>query len=161
MRKFVFALGITALSSSAFAGNEEIVGTWKLVSSQRKIVATGATVDTYGANPRGWIMYGPDNRVMVLILRSDRPKPESLDKMTDQQRADLFRSMLAYTGTFKFEGGSIEHHVDGAWNEVWTGRLIKNTAKKDGDRVVYTTPPVPFSGDGSISITTLTWERMK
>ena len=50
--------------------------------------------------------------MLVLIVRGNRPKPESLAKMTDQQRADLFRSMTSYGGTYKFDGKSIEHHID-------------------------------------------------
>jgi hypothetical protein len=35
-------------------------------------------------NPLGYISYGKDGRMLVLIVRSDRPKPESVEKMTDQ-----------------------------------------------------------------------------
>jgi hypothetical protein len=33
--------------------------------------------------------------------------------------------------------------------------------KKEGDRLVYTTKPAPFSGDGKMSVTTLAWEKVK
>ena len=29
--------------------------------------------------------------------------------------------MLAYGGTYKFDGKKIEHHVDISWNGSWTG----------------------------------------
>jgi hypothetical protein len=29
-----------------------------------------------------------------------------------EQRADLFRSMLAYGGTYTFDGAKVEHHID-------------------------------------------------
>ena len=99
--------------------------------------------------------------MIVLITMSNRPVPESIGKMTDQQRAELLRSMVAYTGTYKFDGKSVEHHVDVAWNEVWNGTLLKLDAVRNGDRLTYTTAPIPFAGDGKLSITTLIWERVK
>jgi hypothetical protein len=127
---------------------------------QRKVVETGQTLDAFGPNPRGFLMYGPAGRMLVLIATNNRPKPESIEKITDQQRADLFRSMVAYTGTYKFDGKSVEHHIDVSWNEIWAGTLLRLDAVKDGDRLTYTTAPIPFAGDGKVSITTLIWERM-
>jgi len=36
-------------------------------------------------------MYGADGRMLVLIAYGDRPKAESSAKLTDEQRAGLFR----------------------------------------------------------------------
>src|SRR5690348_12224811 len=161
MRGVHLVLAFAILSTPAFGGQEELVGTWKLVSMQRKIVETGQTLDAFGPNPHGFLMYGEAGRMIVLIAMSSRPKPESIERITDQQRADLFRSMVAYTGTYKFDGKQVEHHVDVAWNEVWNGTLLKLNAVRDGDHLTYTTAPIPFAGDGKISVTTLIWERLK
>ena len=59
--------------------------------------------------------------MMVIIVRGDRQKAESIEKMTDQQRAELHRLMTAYGGTYKFDGKTMEHHIDISWNELWTG----------------------------------------
>lgn len=160
MRNVPLMLAMAILSTPAFCGEEEIHGTWKLASMQRKIVESGQTLDAFGPNPRGFLMYGPASRMIVLIATSNRPKPESIEEVTDQQRADLFRSMVAYTGTYKFDGKSVEHHIDVSWNEIWAGTLLKLEAVKNGDRLTYTTAPIPFAGDGKISITTLIWERL-
>jgi Lipocalin-like domain len=160
MRTVPFVLAIAMLSTPTLGGEEELYGTWKLASMQRRIVETGQTLDAFGPNPRGLLMYGQAGRMIVLIAMSNRPKPESIEKMTDQQRADLLRSMVAYTGTYKFDGKSVEHHIDVAWNEVWNGTLLKLDAVRNGDRLTYTTAPIPFAGDGKISITTLIWERL-
>jgi hypothetical protein len=29
--------------------------------------------------------------------------------------------MFAYAGTYSVQGGTVIHHVDISWNEVWTG----------------------------------------
>ena len=161
MRCIQLMLALAMLATPAFGGQEELHGTWKLVSMQRKIVETGQTLDAFGPNPRGFLMYGDAGRMIVLIAMSGRPRPDSIEKTTDQQRADLFRSMVAYTGTYAFDGKQVEHHIDVAWNEVWNGTLLKLNAVKDGDRLTYTTAPIPFAGDGKLSVTTLIWERLK
>jgi hypothetical protein len=161
MRMVPLVLVLGMLSTAAVSGEEELYGTWRLAGMQRTIVDTGQTLDAFGPNPRGFLMYGEAGRMMVLISMSSRPKPDSVEKMTDQQRADLLRSMVAYTGTYTFDGKRVEHHIDVAWNEVWNGTLIKLDAVRSGDRLTYTTAPIPFAGDGKISVVTLVWERLK
>ena len=99
--------------------------------------------------------------MMVLIIRSDQPKPDSIDKMTDEQRSRLFSSMLAYSGTYKFDGKTIEHHIDLSWNQVWSGTTQVRNIKKDGDRLTYTTQPGPSPIDGSMGFATLVLEKVK
>ena len=154
-------LFILIFSVGPIAAQEVLEGTWKLVSSTRTNTTTGATTDSFGPNPLGYIMYGKDGRMMVLITRSDRPKPDSTDKITDEQRSRLFSSMLAYSGTYKFDGETIEHHIDGSWNQVWTGTTQIRNVKKDGGRLIYTTQPGPSPIDGSMGFATLVWEKVK
>src|SRR5438477_7550236 len=99
--------------------------------------------------------------MMVIITRTDRTRPESLDKMTDTQRADLFRGMIAYAGTYTLHGDRIEHHLDISSNEIWTGTTVIRDIKRDGERLVYTTKPAPFPRDGKVSVNTLVWEKVK
>jgi len=145
----------------AWAVDDDIVGTYRLISSHRVILETGETEDSYGKNPSGFISYGRDGRMMTIVVFSNRPRPESLDKMTDQQRTDLFRTMSAYGGTYTFHGDRVEHHIDISWNEVWTGTTVIRDIKKEGDRLVYTTKPAPFPRDGKMSVNTLVWEKVK
>jgi hypothetical protein len=137
--------------------DDDISGMYKLVVEQRKIVETGETVP----NPLGYITYEKNGRMLVLIVRHPRPKPEAIDKMTDQERADLLRTMTAYGGTYKFDGKTIEHHIDIAWNEVWSGTTQVRTVTRDGDRLTLTTPPFPFHTDGKISVNMLVFEKVK
>jgi hypothetical protein len=160
-RVITVVLFILIFSVGPIAAQEVLEGTWKLVSSTRTNTTTGATTDSFGPNPLGYIMYGKDGRMMVLITRSDRAKPDSTDKMTDEQRSRLFSSMLAYSGTYKFDGETIEHHIDGSWNQVWTGTTQIRNVKKDGDRLIYTTQPGPSPIDGSMGFATLVWEKVK
>jgi hypothetical protein len=160
MRTFMLTAVIAALSFSPIAAQEHLVGTYKLISSKRMIVETGEVLDTWGKSPKGYITYGEDGRMLVLIVSDDRPKPESIEKMTDHQRVDLFRSMTAYGGTYKFDGKRVEHHIDISWNEVWTGTTVVREITKEGDKLMYTSPAAPFNRDGKMSVVTLVWEKI-
>ena len=94
-------------------------------------------------------------------MRNPRPKPEAIDKISDQDAARLFRTMTAYGGTYRFDGKTIEHHIDIAWNEVWAGSTQTRTVTREGDRLTLTTPPFPFHTDGRISVNMLVFEKMK
>jgi hypothetical protein len=156
------SLSVAVLLAQSSAADElDVIGTYRLVSSERMIVATGETEDSFGSNPSGFITYGRDGRMMVIIVRSDRSKPEALDGMSDQKRADLFRSMVAYGGRYEIHGDEIKHHIDISWNELWTGTTVVREVKREGDRLIYTTKPAPFSSDGKVSITKLVWEKVK
>ncbi len=146
---------------SPAAAQETLDGTWKLISSQRTNQATGVTTDTFGANPQGFIMYNRDGHMMVLLTQAGRPRAESIAKTTDQQRRQLYSSMIAYAGTYQFDGKTIEHHIDLSWNELWSGTVQIRDVKRDGDRLIYTTRPAPSPVDGSMGFATLVWEKVK
>ena len=155
----VVGVCLYAALSSAGAAEDEIYGSYKLISSSRKLLDSGQ-VETF-PKEQGYITYGRDGRMQVLIVRGNRPKAESVEKLTDQQRTELFRSLTAYGGTYKFDGKSVEHHIDISWNEVWTGTTQIRDVRKEGDRVILTTRPAPFAADGKMSVVTLEWEKLK
>jgi hypothetical protein len=154
-------IGIILVSGVAKAGNEELYGTWRLVSNKRMIVATGETMDTFGKSPNGYISYGRDGRMFVLIVRDNRPKPPDLAKMTDQERAELFKTMIAYGGTYTYDGKTVVHHVDISWNENWTGTDSEREVKFEGNRLMLSTHPHTDPIDGKITSAVVTWERIK
>ena len=162
MRKvMLLTVAVATLPRLAIAADEELAGTYKLISSTRKILDTGEVSNTWGKNPKGFITYGKDGRMLVLIVSDDRPKPESVEKMNDQQRIDLCRSMTAYGGTYTFDGKRVQHHIDISGNEVWTGTTVVREITKDGDKLVYSSPAAPFASDGKMSEVILVWEKVK
>jgi hypothetical protein len=140
---------------------EELLGTWQLISVQRAIVETGEITDLSpsGNPPFGILMYGNDGRMLVLNITSGRPKPDSLESITDEQRGQLFRTMPAYGGTYTVNGQSVSHHIDISWNECWTGTTQVRTVTREGERLVYTTSPAPGALDGRMGTSRLVWER--
>ena len=140
--------------------SERLIGTWKLISVKARDIDTGEERDAWGPNPKGYINYGPDGRVMVINARSGRTKPKG-PAPTPQEAADLFQGMLAYAGSYSVNGDTVTHHVDVSWNETWTGADMVRIARFDGDRVHLSTRPTPDPVNGRISVRTMTWERFK
>jgi len=97
VRTIIWAFAFSAFAFGAAFADESLPGTYKLISSTRTIVETGEVKDAFGKQPKGYIMYGTDGRMLVLITNGGRPKP-SLTDMTDQDRADQYRTMNAYGG---------------------------------------------------------------
>jgi len=161
----LFCLCITILlfliSSAAKAGNEELYGTWRLVSYRRTVLATGETTDIFGKSPKGFINYGADGRVLVLFVSDQRPKPPDPAKMTDQERIDLFKTMYAYGGTYTYDGKTVTHHIDVSWNESWTGTNVVREVKLEGNRLILKTVPAPSALDGKLRTSVLIWERVQ
>lgn len=159
MRKLILTFAAAMLPQYAATATEDLTGTYKLVSSTRTIVETGEVKDSYGKQPKGYIMYGKDGRMLVLITHDGRPTPSRTD-MTDQDRADQYRTLNAYGGTYTFHGDRIEHHIDIAANETRVGSTEIREVRREGNRLTYSTKPQPFSGDGKLSVITLVWEKM-
>ncbi len=152
---------VLLISTTALAADERLYGTWRLISYTQTIVATGETTDVFGKAPRGFINYGREGRMMVLIVKDERPKPANLAKMTDQERAELFKTMVAYGGTYTVDVKTITHHVDISWNQNWTGMDQVRNIKFDGRKLILSTNPHPRPQDGKVAIAILTWEKVE
>jgi hypothetical protein len=160
------ALAITVLAALPAAGKgaatpaERLVGTWKLVSMVREEQPSGIKTDLMGPHPLGYIAYGRDGRMMVLIVRSDRKKPAGANA-TAAEASALFDSMVSYAGRYTIAGNRITHHVDTSWNESWTGTEQLRFFKIDGDRLTVSGAPSPDPVEHKMSVLTLTWERVR
>ncbi len=161
---FGIAVTMVLLTSDAFAGDKEIWGTYKLIAATNKYLDTGDVVNAFGEHPKGYITYGNEGRMLVLITFDGRIKPPDVTKTTLEERDALYRSMVAYGGTYTYSGDQIQHHVDISWDETRSGTTVTRTITRDGNRLTYVTEPHP-SRDlqtlGRMFVQTLIWEKMR
>ena len=143
--------------STAALAQRDIAGTYRLISTTAKF-DTGEE-EKYN-DETGYIIYGRDGRMMVLLVRGKRPRPESVEKMTDEQRVQLFKTVTAYSGKYTFDGKTVTHHVDVSWNEVFNGMNLERHVTRAGNRVMLTTAPSRRSSDGKMGVRTLTFEKV-
>jgi hypothetical protein len=140
--------------------NEEIYGTWRLLSWTRHVVGAEESADALGTAPRGFLSYGRDGRMLAMIVKANRPKSTDPAKMPDEKRAELFKTMLAYGGTFRIEGDQVVHNVDISWNETWTGTAQVRNFRIEGRRLTISVDPqVGFDGREATAV--LQWEKVQ
>ncbi len=137
-----------------------LYGTWRLVSATSTIVATGEKTNVWGTDPKGFLSYSPDGRMSVMVTFGARPKPADLGKVTDEERVQLYRTLLSYGGTFSVDGSVVTHHIDISSNESWTGTRQVRYAKLEGATLVIATPAQPRSADGVVSVGELKWVKI-
>ena len=139
---------------------DELVGTWRLVSS-KETTENGEVGDTWGRNPSGLLTYTADGRVMGIIARSDR-KPLSVADAVGapaEERAEAFSTFGAYAGTYTREGNTVVHHLEVSSLPNWVGVDLKRTiVALEGDRLVLRTTPYLKGGVNATS--ELVWERV-
>jgi hypothetical protein len=165
MRKLVIlaeAVLAVALPTIAMAeGKEKLVGTWKLLSVISKTDQGDVNKAVYGENPKGFINYTADGR-MIVVITEDGRKPLSVNDRVAapvEERAQAFSTMTAYAGTYTVSGDEVVHHVEIASIPNWVNTDQVRTAKIQGNRVTLVTPPI--SRGGVMQTFELTWERVK
>jgi len=92
-------------------------GSWKMLSWTTENTRTGEKSDGLGIDPRSFIHYLPNGRMMVLVLRKDRQAPCGIVP-TAQEKVALYDSMVAYAGTYTFAADRVVHHIDMSWEPI-------------------------------------------
>lgn len=151
---------VGAFAQQVPPARSQLVGTWKLVSVTRETIPSGEKTDMWGLEPKGYMVYLPDGRMMVLILRSDRKAPSG-PRPTDAEHAALYRSMLSYTGRYSVQGDQLIHDVEVSWNETWSGTRQVRPFRIEGKRLSITTLPSRDPVDGILSTRTVVWEKQE
>ncbi|WOS66704.1 lipocalin-like domain-containing protein [Sinorhizobium fredii] len=125
-----------------------LLGTWRMLSWTRKVVASGEVSDAMGPEPTGFLSYQADGRVMALVVRRGRPVPKG-PRPTDDEKVALFDSMLAYSGSYTVEYGRVIHHVDASWNPAWGLSDLIRPFSISGDRLLISDAPAidPVTGE--------------
>jgi hypothetical protein len=158
MRALLLCL-LTLIAVPARADDNElrqkIVGTWKLVSVVYEDQETKALTPVLGEHPRGRQIATADGRWLALVTAEGRPVPK-----TDEERAQALRSMIAYTGRFRVEGGKVVTKVEAAWNEGWVGGEQTRFIRFEGDRLFIESPPMPHPNQNNRVVRVIViWDR--
>jgi hypothetical protein len=115
--------------------SHKVLGTWKLVSYETEVQATGEKEPAMGQSPAGYVVFNAEGRVF-LVLTGEARKPAK----TSQERAELFATLIAYTGTYRVEGDKWTTKVEVAWIPEWVGTEQARSLTVDGDRLQVLSP---------------------
>jgi hypothetical protein len=137
----------------------QIIGSWKMLSWTYEVLETGEIHDALGKNPKGYIHYLADGRMMVLVLKAARSMPTSLVP-TDEEKLALYDSMFAYAGTYSVEADRVIHHLDMSWNRTWEGTDQIRLLKIEGRYLTYTGVPAKNPLDGRDCVHHVRFEKV-
>jgi len=156
----VLAMLIAASATAATAGENPLLGTWKLKSYVREVAATGERYNERGEHPNGYLSYSADGRMYAIITWDNRSQPADVVP-TEAERIRLYSSMIAYAGTYTWDAEKVVHHVDISWNQNWTGTDQVRFYKLDGNTLTITSAPAKNFTDGREGRSILVWEKLK
>jgi hypothetical protein len=106
-------LGI-ALSGRDALGQtaKDLVGAW-----------TPASVEAFGTNPKGLLIFEANGRFSLQLLKAELPKYASgrRDQGTDSENKTTVQGAISYYGTYSVNGTDLVFHVEACSFPNWTG----------------------------------------
>lgn len=115
MRFLVLFAGLL-VASSATAADHPLAGTWKLISVQTEVVATGEKVGGWGAKSEGLMSIQPDGKSFTVMVPEDPKMPlnanASTHRLTGPAQTTIHRELSAgdspdQVRNFKIEGNDL------------------------------------------------------
>ena len=139
---------------------DSIVGSWRLLSYVEEETQSKAVHPVLGDNPSGVITYTPDGRMSVFIVGGQRKRPAAA-VASDAEAVELYRTMLAYAGSYSVDGNKVIHKIELSWNQAWSGTDQPRFVEIRDNRLTIKTAPSVSAISGKESVRTLVWERIK
>jgi hypothetical protein len=139
---------------------DSIIGSWRLVTWVEVETESKSVHQPFGDNPSGLITYTPDGRMSLFIIDPKR-KPPSGPKATDVEAAELYRTIIAYSGSYSIDGNTVTHKIEVSWNQAWAGTNQQRFVEVNNNQLTIKTPPIISPTSGKESVHTLVWERVK
>ena len=152
----IVALLQLLIANPAFAQDSPLIGNWKLVAFQI-ILDNDPPKDWSGARPKGYLILTREGRMAAVISGETRTPAK-----TDAERAELWKSMLAYSGRYRVEGKEFVTAVDVSWNENWNGTEQRRSWRIEDGKLIIDAGPEPSPRyPGRAVIGRLIWEPDK
>jgi hypothetical protein len=134
----------------------DLVGVWRLVGASYVVLEeTGERTELLGSEPRAYAIFEPGGRVMVIGQANNRTPGTSTAAM-----AELFRSMVAYSGKWSIDGEKFVTVVDLAADPSWVGTVQVRYYTFDGHTLSLRTAPLELpSFPGRRAVVYANWKK--
>jgi hypothetical protein len=156
MQKFLAVLFALLTTAAVADDRADIVGTWKLVSFIVEFQDGRPPLAEYGQSPMGYTVFTPEGRAITIIEAEGRKPPT-----TDEERVQMFRTMFAYSGLYRFEGNKYVTKVDVSWNPGWDGTEQVRFYKLQGDRLDVVSDWLIVRPGAKPSRGVIAWQRVR
>ena len=113
--------------------------------------------DLYGARPKGVLILTREGRMAAIVTAENRKAGTS-----DAERAELHKSMIAYSGKYRVEGKDFVTTVDISWNEAWNGTEQRRYWRIEDGKLFIETASIPSPNyPGKMAVARVIFEREK
>lgn len=120
-----YALALATTSPIVMAADNNIVGTWRMVSAQ--IDPLGSNQPAYGVNPNGWLVFTSDLTFVEVLTDANIPRFASnvRGQGTDSENRTAMAGSIGFFGRYTVDerGEFTGNKVEGATFPNWVGSV--------------------------------------
>ncbi len=154
MSRLICALILILSISTPGLGQQSLVGTYKLVSLAVEI--DGTPTKNPGGTLHGYFILTRTRAIQFYTLGA-RKFGTSVN-----EKAELFNTLVAWSGVYRVEGNKIIYTYDASWVENLNGTTAVQNWQLSGNRLTTTTDPRPWPFDPSKTmVNRRVWEKIE
>ena len=158
----------TAGQSAQSSERRKLTGMWELVSLQDHR-PNGDVLDWMGKKPTGTLIYSPDGRMSVQIMRDPRPAVagslwsrdgrDLLPSASASEIRDAYSGYYAYFGTWEIDerARTVTHHIRGSLRSAEVGADYIRPYEFSGEQLLLRSAVDTASGEKQTRV--ITWRR--
>ena len=133
----------------------DLVGVWRLIASYVVVEGTGERTELLGHEPYAYAIFAPGGRMMVIGHAKNRTPGTSTAAI-----AELFRSLVAYSGKWSIDSEKFATEVDIAADPTWVGTTQVRYYTFDGQTLSLRTAPLELPAHpGRKVVVYADWEK--
>jgi len=150
------AVLIALMGGTAAMGQEELVGSWKVISLVRDQDMAGTTTRLPMEPVQGRVIFTAEGRYLVAIF----PEPSLLAVKGDPTAPrDPYQRTIIHSGRYQVSGDKLIEQIELAPGAAMVGAIHKQFIANRGDQMVLESMPMPVGTEGRSQIVTITLER--
>jgi Lipocalin-like domain len=159
-------IGLVICCTTAFGQTEaevrkQIVGTWKLVSTEETLKdGTTRPFLSFGPHGKGFLMYQPNGYMCADLVNPDRAKWADPAHTTPEEKSAAADGSFAYCGKYEIDvkHGQIVHLPEVATNPGYVGSRQIRPYVLEGQRLILSDVE---KDDPSVTRWKIVWEKVQ
>jgi hypothetical protein len=167
MRKIVLVLALCLVTTAAWTQSsvdevkQQIVGTWKVASSQRVLKTGKKSFDpVLGPRGMGYLIYSADGHMCAELMNPDRPAWKDNLKPTESEKLSAFDAFFGYCGRYEIDAENhiLVHLPEIALTQDYIGTRQIRPYRFEGTRMILGDKE---KDDPEVESWQIVWEKVK